>query len=66
MMEFFKKPIYKSRENKKIDGVCAGIANSLEIDASWIRILFALTILLGGSGIIVYLILDIALEKEPK
>ncbi|GAA0126781.1 PspC domain-containing protein [Clostridium senegalense] len=65
-MEFFKKPIYKSRKNKKIDGVCAGIANSLEVDASWIRILFALTILLGGSGIIVYLILDIALEKEPE
>lgn len=65
-MEFFKKPIYKSRKNKKIDGVCAGIANSLEVDASWIRILFALTILLGGSGIIVYLMLDIALEKEPE
>ncbi|WP_082761153.1 PspC domain-containing protein [Clostridium sp. ATCC 25772] len=65
-MEFFKKPIYKSRKNKKIDGVCAGIANSLEVDASWIRILFTLTILLGGSGIIVYLILDIALEKEPE
>ncbi|MGL4730026.1 MAG: PspC domain-containing protein [Clostridium sp.] len=41
------------------------MANALEIHSSWVRIGFILSIIFGGAGIIAYILLDIALEKEP-
>lgn len=65
-MEFFKKPIYKSRTDKKIDGVCAGVAKAFGVDPSWVRLLFAGLLVFGGSGLLFYIILDIVLDKEPE
>lgn len=65
-MEFLKKPIYKCKKNRKIDGVCAGIAKTIGVDVSWIRLLFVISIFAGGSGIIVYILLDIVLDNEPE
>ncbi|HOO22845.1 MAG TPA: PspC domain-containing protein [Clostridia bacterium] len=47
------KKLYKTRENKKICGVCNGLAEYLEIDVSLVRLLW---VLWGcfGVGIIAY------------
>ena len=47
----------KKSKNKKIAGVCAGLADYLDIDATLVRGLWVLFTLLGGSGILAYLIL---------
>lgn len=36
------KKLYKTRENKKICGVCNGLAEYLEIDVSLVRLLWVL------------------------
>ena len=41
--------------NKKIAGVCGGLAEFLGLDASIIRIVWLLCILLGGFGLLAYL-----------
>lgn len=64
-MDFLKKPIYKSRTNQKIDGVCAGIAKAMDIDRSWVRLLFVVLLAFGGFGGVLYILLDCALDKEP-
>ena len=50
------RKLYKVRQHRVIDGVCAGVADYLGIDALWVRVGWALLALLGGIGIVAYLI----------
>jgi len=52
-----EKRLVRNVQDKKIAGVCAGLADYLDIDATLIRGLWILFTLLGGSGILAYLIL---------
>lgn len=55
------KPLRKSK-NKKLAGVCAGIAEYLGWDATLVRVLYALlTFFTVFAGIIVYIILMIVM-----
>ncbi|KAF5277310.1 hypothetical protein FQR65_LT16028 [Abscondita terminalis] len=40
-----------------ISGVCSGIGHYVGLEACWVRLLFVLFVLLGGSGILAYVIL---------
>jgi len=61
-----KDKIYKSKYNKVIFGVCAGIAQYFEIDPSLVRIITALLLIVGSGFIIpLYLILAIVLPQNP-
>jgi phage shock protein C len=52
-----------NKADKKFMGVCAGLADWSEIDASIIRILFVITALVGvGSPVIIYLLLGFILD----
>ncbi len=51
-----RKPFRRSRSNRIFLGLCGGIAEYLRIDASLIRIVFAVSILIGGWGVIAYLV----------
>lgn len=49
--------------NKKILGVCAGLANWTNIDPLIVRLLFVVTTLIGvGSPIIIYILLAMILD----
>ena len=63
---FKEKKLYKST-NKMVDGVCAGIAEFLEIDPTIVRVLYAvLSICTGGfGGIILYIALAIIMPRRP-
>ena len=50
------KKLCKSNTNKKICGVCGGIAEYLNADPTLIRLAFVLISALAGSGIAVYFI----------
>ena len=43
--------------NKKIAGVCGGLAEFLGLDASIVRIVWLLCVLLRGVGLLAYLIM---------
>ena len=50
--------------DKKIAGVCGGIAEYIEIDPTVVRLIYALlTVFTAFSGIIIYLILMLVLPK---
>ena len=52
-----------NRANKKILGVCAGLADWSGIDAMIVRIAFVLTTLIGvGSPILIYIALGLILD----
>ncbi len=51
------KNLYRSRTNRKIAGVCGGLGDYFDIDPVILRVLFFVSIFLGGLGIIIYLVL---------
>ncbi len=59
-----KKKLYKSIKDRKISGVCGGIAEYFDIDATLVRLLWVLFILAGGSGCIGYIICAIVIPDQ--
>ena len=53
----------RSRSDRKIAGVCGGLAEYSGIDATLIRVLFVILALAGGPGLLVYLALWVILPK---
>ena len=51
------KRLKRSRDNRIISGVAAGIAEYLDIDPVIVRIIFIFLIFCGGSGLLLYLVL---------
>ncbi len=58
------KKLYRSRTDKMIAGVCGGLARYFGIDSTWMRLIFIIFLLLGGSAILVYLILWVIIPLE--
>lgn len=50
------KRIYKIREQKKLCGVCAGVADYFDLDPTLVRVLWAAISLGYGVGVIAYII----------
>ena len=59
------RKLYRSRSNRQVAGVCGGLAQYFNLDATLIRILFVMLAVLGGSGIVLYLAMWIIVPKEP-
>jgi len=60
-----EKKLYRDEYHKKIAGVCAGLAEYFTIDPSIVRLIFVLTCIFHGGGLLVYIILWIVLPKRP-
>ena len=58
-----RKRLYKSRNNKMICGVCAGIADYFNIDSSIVRVLWAVLALAAGTGVLAYIACAIILPE---
>ncbi len=55
------KRLVRSINNKRVAGVCAGIADYFDLDPTLVRVLWLLATLIPGPNIIVYLVLWIVL-----
>ena len=52
--------------DRMVAGVCSGLGKYLNIDATIVRLIFVLMFLLGGHGLLVYIILWIVMPPEGK
>ena len=64
-MEELTKKLYRSRADRRIGGVCGGLANYFNIDATLVRLLFILGLLFVGGTFFAYIILMIVIPEEP-
>lgn len=62
----YGKRLYKSRRNRKISGVCAGIADYLEIDPIVVRLVLIGSLFFGPFGIIAYIVAAIIMDEDPR
>ena len=60
-----KKKIYKSSDNKVICGVCAGIADYLDMDPTIVRLITLVLVLVAGLSFWVYIIAAIIMPEKP-
>lgn len=60
-----KKRLYRSRTDKKICGVCAGVANYFGIDPTIVRLIWGVLALAYGTGVLAYLVAAFVLPEEP-
>ena len=49
--------LYRSRTDKMLGGVCAGLGELLDIDLTIVRLVFVLLTIWGGAGAIIYFVL---------
>ena len=61
----YRKRIYKNRHNKKIAGVCSGIADYLEINPFIVRLLALLSLFFGPFAIIAYIVAYVVMDTNP-
>ncbi len=59
------KKLYKVNEGKMIDGVCAGIAEYLNLDPTVVRVLWAVISCFGGLGVVAYIICALIMPRKP-
>ncbi|MBK0379920.1 PspC domain-containing protein [Mucilaginibacter segetis] len=55
--------LFRDPDDRLVAGVCSGIANYFDINPVWIRLAFALSCAIAGTGIMVYIILWIVVPK---
>ncbi len=59
------KRLYRSDDDRIIAGVCGGIGEYIGIDPVIVRILWVLTLFLGGSGVIAYILAWLIIPHQP-
>ena len=59
-----EKKLYRSKTNKTIAGVCAGLAEYLNIDPTIVRVIWAL-VGLSGAGLVAYLVCALIIPEKP-
>ncbi len=60
------KKLYRSKKDRKIAGVCGGIAEYLNMDSTIVRLLCVVCILLCGFGLLAYVIACFVIPEEPE
>jgi phage shock protein PspC (stress-responsive transcriptional regulator) len=55
----------RSSTDKKIAGVCAGLADYFDLDPTIVRVVWLLAVLCAGTGLLLYVILWIVLPVAP-
>ena len=61
-----EKRLVRSSMDKKVAGVCGGLARYFDIDATLVRVVFVLLTLFSGGGLILYIILWLVMPQSAE
>jgi phage shock protein C len=62
---FMNRRLYRCRHDQRLAGVASGVAEFFDLDPTLVRVLFFLSIFLGGFGLLLYIGLAIIVPLEP-
>jgi phage shock protein C len=60
------KKLLLSNSDRKIAGVCGGLAEFFGLDATLLRLAFIFVFLFGGSGLLIYLVFWAVVPRAPE
>ena len=61
-----QKKLYRARTDRKIFGVCGGIAEYLNVDSTMIRLVWVLLMIFAGTGLLAYIVAAIVMPEAPE
>ena len=61
-----EKKLYRSTKDKKLCGVCGGVAEYFNIDPTLVRLALAISVIFGGVGVIAYIIAALIIPENPE
>ena len=61
-----EKKLYRSKVDKKICGVCGGLAEYLNVDPTVIRLLWVLAAHFVGCGLLAYIVAALGIPENPQ
>jgi phage shock protein PspC (stress-responsive transcriptional regulator) len=61
----FLQQLARSRTDRVIGGVCGGLGHNTDLPSWAWRVIFCLTLLYFGAGLLIYILLWIFLPEEP-
>lgn len=59
------KKLYRSQDQRILGGVCGGLGEYFNIDPIIVRLIFVAFALVGGGGLLLYLIMWLVIPQEP-
>src|SRR6185503_8581701 len=65
-MQVNRRSLYRCRHDKRLAGVASGIAEYFDLDVSLVRVLWVLSVFVGGMGLFLYVALAIIVPLEPE
>mgnify|MGYP004538336017 FL=1 len=60
-----KKRLYRTRTDRKLAGVCGGVADYFNIDPTIVRVIWALLAFFYGTSVLLYLIMALVVPEKP-
>ena len=60
-----EKKLYRIPEGKQLAGVCTGLAKYFQLDVTIIRLIWVCCVLIGGFGILAYIIAALVIPEGP-
>ena len=60
------KKLYRSLSDKKLAGVCGGIAEYFGLDSTLIRVGWAIVSLFAGAGVLAYIVCALIIPPKPE
>ena len=60
------RKLYRSRNQRMVAGVCGGLAEYFNVDATLIRVIFLILAVFGGSGLVIYLAMWLLVPDASK
>ncbi len=60
-----RRRLYRCRHDQRLAGVASGLAEYLDVDPSLVRVLWVLSVFVGGLGILAYIVMAFIVPVEP-
>ena len=60
------RKLYRSQNQRMLAGVCGGLAEYFNVDATLIRVLFLILAVFGGSGLVIYVVMWLIVPDASK
>jgi len=60
-----RRKLWRSATDRRIAGVCGGLAEYFDLDATLIRVVWVLLLLCGGTGLLAYIIMWVVVPLAP-
>jgi phage shock protein C len=60
------RKLYRSQSQRMLGGVCGGLAEYFNVDATLIRVLFLILAVFGGTGLVIYVVMWLIVPDVSK